>query len=66
VTEQWEEAWKLANRYASCTCEVGGYFDKPDPFGDWAMEWEFWNSTDSGHGIMASLALDGAPCEALP
>jgi len=67
VSAQWAKAWRLANKYVNCPCDDGGgRFRGPDPFWPWASKWEFYNTTDSGHAIMASLALDGAPISELP
>ena len=66
MTSQWEEAWKLANATASCPCRTDSRRAVKNPLIRWTVKQEYWNSDDARHLIAASLALDGAPCEALP
>lgn len=58
---RWQKALALAN----CPCNTGGVPVR-SPADCWSMRWEYWNTWDNGHMVLASLMLDGLACEDLP
>lgn len=69
MTREIRRRWERANKYAGCRCHIDGSPTEPagrDDIGYWAGVWEYWNTPDRGHLVMASLALDGVAIEDLP